>query len=189
MGTAGYSARRAERSGRTTSRPLSLIVATGPGGAIGRQGKLPWHAPEDMAHFRRVTRDRTLVMGRATWDSIGRPLPRRHIVVVSRRQLSLPDGVEWAGDPDAAVDLARTTDEHPIVAGGSAIYAALLDRVCRIHLTEVDTDVDGADTFFRLDDVNAWTESCRWTGVDPRLTFRLLDRAGWIPGVDPVAGA
>jgi dihydrofolate reductase len=161
------------------NRELSLIVAVGPGGAIGRQGKLPWHAPEDMAHFRRITRDRTLVMGRATWDSIGRPLPRRHIVVVSRQQLSLPEGVEWAGDLDAAVDLALTTDEHPIVAGGAAVYAALLDRVSRIYLTEVEADVEGADTFFRLDDPDAWTESCRRSGLDPRLTFRLLDRSDW----------
>jgi dihydrofolate reductase len=167
------------------SRQLSLIVATGPGGAIGRQGKLPWHAPEDMAHFRRITHDRTLVMGRATWDSIGRPLPRRRIVVVSRRQLSLPDGVESAADPDAAVELAVRTDPHPIVAGGAAIYAALLDRVSRIFLTEVAVDVDGADTFFHLDDVSAWTESCRRTGLDPRLTFRLLERTGWSPDLEP----
>jgi dihydrofolate reductase len=166
------------------SRSLSLIVAVGPGGAIGRQGKLPWHAPEDMAHFRRVTRDRTLVMGRATWDSIGRPLPRRHIVVVSRQHLSLPDGVGWAGDPDAAVDLALTTDKHPIVAGGSAIYTALLDRVSRIYLTEIEADVEGADAFFRLDDPNAWTESCRRTGLDPRLTFRLLERPDRAPASD-----
>jgi dihydrofolate reductase len=168
------------------SRQLGLIVAVGPGGAIGRQGKLPWHAPEDMAHFRRITLDHALVMGRATWDSIGRPLPRRRIVVVSRRQLSLPDGVESAGDLDAAVELALTTDPHPIVAGGAAVYSALLDRVSRIFLTEIDTDVDGADAFFHLDDVNAWTESCRRTGLDPRLTFRLLDRAGWSPDPDPV---
>lgn len=167
------------------TRQLGLIVAVGPGGAIGREGKLPWHAPEDFAHFRRITHDHTLVMGRATWDSIGRPLPRRRIVVVSRRQLSLPEGVEWAGDPDAAADLALATDPHPIVAGGSAIYTALLDRVSRIFLTEIDVDVDGADTFFQLDDANAWTESCRRTGLDPRLTFRLLDRAGWIPESDP----
>jgi dihydrofolate reductase len=166
------------------NRQLSLIVAVGRGGAIGRQGKLPWHAPEDFAHFRRITRDHTLVMGRATWDSIGRPLPRRRIVVVSRQQLSLPEGVESAADPDAAVELALATDPHPIVAGGSFIYAALLDRVSRIFLTEIDVDVDGADTFFRLDDVSAWTESCRRTGLDPRLTFRLLDRTGWSPDSD-----
>jgi dihydrofolate reductase len=161
------------------SRQLSLIVAVGPGGAIGRQGRMPWHAPEDLANFRRITLDHTLVMGRATWDSVGRPLPGRRIVVVSRQKLSLPEGVESAGDPDAAADLALGADPHPIVAGGAAIYTALLDRVSRIFLTEIDTDVDGADTFFQLDDVNAWTESCRRSGLDPRLTFRLLDRSGW----------
>jgi dihydrofolate reductase len=167
---------------------LSLIVAVGPGGAIGRNGALPWHAPEDMAHFRKVTRDHTLVMGRGTWDSIGRPLPRRHLVVVSRRPLDLPDGAEWAGDLDTAVDRAFATDPEPIVAGGAAIYAALLDRVGRIHLTEVDVEIDGADTFFELDDVDAWTESCRWSGVDPRLTFRVLDRITALPASDPPAG-
>jgi dihydrofolate reductase len=160
---------------------LSLIVAVGPDGAIGCKGGLPWHAPEDMAYFRRITRDHTLIMGRGTWDSIGRPLPRRHLIVVSRRPIELPEGAEWCGDPDAAVDRAYESDLNPIVAGGAAIYAALLPRVHRIYLTEVDADVDGADAFFTLDDVTAWTESCRWSGIDPRLTFRVLDRTAGLP--------
>lgn len=154
----------------------SLVVAVGSEGAIGRSGGLPWHAPEDLAHFKRVTRGHAVVMGSVTWESIGRPLPERRIIVVSRRDLSLPEGVERVGDADEALDRALATDPLPVVAGGARIYEALLSRVQRAYVTRVDVEVDDADTFFADLDPAQWDEVSSWPGTDDRLTFRVLDR-------------
>lgn len=155
----------------------SLIVAVGRDGAIGRAGDLPWHAPEDLAHFRRVTDGHTLVVGRRTWESIGRPLPRRRMVVVSRRTLTgLPETVSWAPTPEAALVQAQETDPVPAVIGGAAVYAALLDRVVRVDRTRVDVDVPDADTWFPDLDPAAWRLVSSRPGDDPRLTFEVLER-------------
>jgi len=154
-----------------------LIVAVGRDGAIGRAGGLPWDVPEDMARFRRVTDGHTLVVGRRTWESIGRPLPRRRLVVVSTSPLvDLPAGVAWAPSPTAALDEARATDPAPAVAGGAALYRALLDQVVRIDRTRIDVAVPDADTWFPPLDATAWHLVASRAGDDPRLTFDVLDR-------------
>ena len=156
---------------------LTLVVAVGRGGAIGAAGRLPWHAPEDLAHFRSVTMGHTLVLGRVTWESIGRPLPGRRMVVVSRRELRLPAGVVAVGSPADALEVARSTDLAPCVVGGAQIYDALIDDVTELHLTEVDLDVDGADAFFHLRSAD-WDEVEARRGSDARLTFRRYRRRG-----------
>ena len=153
----------------------TIVVAVGHGGAIGRGGEIPWHAPEDLAHFKAATMGHTLIMGSRTWDSIGRPLPGRRTIVVSRRRPALPDGVRLADDPDAALDVALAEDPSPCVVGGEQIYRALLPRVDTVLLTEVDVAVEGADAFFTLDEA-AWTELDRRPGDDDRLLFRVLSR-------------
>lgn len=156
---------------------VSLVVAVGAGGAIGRDGALPWRAAEDMAHFKRVTMGHTLVMGRLTWDSIGRPLPGRRIVVVSRSLLSaLPDTVVAAPTPDEGLARALDTDADPVVAGGATIYDALLPLVGRVHRTTIDVEVPDADTFFPDLPPTDWQLASRQPGVDERLTFDILDR-------------
>jgi len=156
----------------------AIVVAVGNGGVIGRLGALPWHATEDLSHFRELTMGHHVVMGATTWESIGRPLPGRHIVVVSRRLLDLPKGVVLAGSPDAGLDLALEVDATPVVAGGTTIYEALLPRVIRIHRTDVDVDVPDADAHFPALDPAGWREVDTRVGTDPRLTFRTLDRVG-----------
>jgi dihydrofolate reductase len=156
---------------------VSLIVAVAAGGAIGRGGTLPWHAPEDLAHFRRVTTGHTLVVGRATWESIGRPLPGRRFVVVTSSPAPLPDGVEAASTPEGAVARALATDATPLVAGGAAVYEALAPLVARAYVTEIDEVVEGADRWFSLPEPESWRELACWRGSDPRLTFRVLERA------------
>lgn len=153
-----------------------IVVAVGPGGAIGRAGDLPWRAPEDLAHFRRTTDGHALVIGRVTWESIGRPLPGRRMIVVSRRPLDLPDGVRLAATPDAGLDLALAEDPAPMVGGGAAIYAALLPRVVTVHRTRVDVAVDDADTWFPELDPATWRLVATEPGDDPRLTFERLER-------------
>jgi dihydrofolate reductase len=154
----------------------SLVVAVGRDGAIGRAGETPWYAPEDLAHFKQLTMGHAVVIGSATWASIGRALAGRTLVVVSRRPLDLPDGVRAASSPDEALDLALDLDDEPVIGGGGLIYAALLPRTTRAHVTDVDVAIDGADTFFAPLDPDDWVETESRTGDDPRLTFRLYER-------------
>ena len=125
--------------------PLAIVVAVARDGVLGKDGGLPWHVPEDLRHFRRVTTGHAIVLGRRTWASIGRPLPERRMIVVSRtlRAEELPAGVELARDLDAALARARETDGEPRVVGGAEIYAAALPRTTRLFLTEIDRDVAG----------------------------------------------
>ena len=156
----------------------ALIVAVGHNGTIGRDGDLPWHLPEDLAHFKAVTEGHHVILGATTWESIGRALPRRHLVVVSRRRLDLPVGVELATSPQAALKAALTADPSPLVAGGTSIYEALLPDAVRIIRTDVDVEVPDADAWFPPIDRSDWDETARWPGADERLTFRVLDRSG-----------
>ena len=155
----------------------SIVVAVARDGAIGRDGGLPWRASEDMAHFKRVTMGHTLVMGRLTWESIGRPLPGRRIVVVSRSALAdLPATVTGAGSPDEGLARALDTDPEPVVAGGATLYDALLPLVSRVHRTTIAVDVPDADTWFPALPTTHWQLVSRRPGVDERLTFDVLDR-------------
>jgi dihydrofolate reductase len=160
----------------TPSSGLALVAAVGRDGAIGRAGALPWRAPEDLAHFKRLTMGHRVIVGAATWASIGRPLPGRHLIVVSRRRLDLPEGVVLAADPDAAATIALAADSAPLVAGGAQLYEALLPRVERAYLTDVDEGVPDADAFLPALDPREWDEVASWAGDDPRLRFRVLDR-------------
>lgn len=156
---------------------IAAVVAVARDGAIGRAGDLPWHAPEDLAHFKAVTMGHTLVIGRRTWDSIGRVLPGRRFVVVSRSPLSdLPDGAEAAPSPSEGLVRARRTDPDPIVAGGATIYDALLPEIDRIHRTTVDVEVPDADAWFPDLDPAEWDVASSRPGDDPRLLFEVLER-------------
>jgi dihydrofolate reductase len=164
----------------------AVVVAVGPGGAIGRRGGLPWRAPEDSAYFKRLTTDHAVVLGRLTWESIGRPLPGRRLVVASSRALDLPHGVVAAPTPDAALDVALAMDPSPFIGGGARVYEALLPRTRRVFLTDVDDVVTDADTFFPVLDEATWTEVASWPGDgDPRLTFRVFDRRATRSGGTP----
>jgi dihydrofolate reductase len=165
---------------------LGLIVAVGRGGAIGRAGGLPWHAPEDLRHFRLTTTGHAVILGATTWHSINRALPDRQLIVITSRELTVPEGVLLASDPESALAVALAIDESPLVAGGSRVYEALLPSVVRVHLTDIDTEVHEADAFFSPLDPHDWTERRAWRGEDERLTFRILDR---VPRADGPIGA
>lgn len=156
-------------------QPLALVVAMGPGRVIGRNGGLPWHYSEDLKHFRRVTTGHAIIMGRKTWDSIGRPLPGRRNIVVTRQQGLIIDGCEVAHSLEEAIALAREHDDEPRVIGGSTLYESALPLATRLYLTEVSVAVDG-DTFFPSFDVGEWTELERRQGEEPDLLFVTLER-------------
>jgi dihydrofolate reductase len=135
---------------------VSLIVAVSTNGVIGRDGDLPWHLPADLRHFKRTTMGHHLVIGRATWDEVGRPLPGRTMVVVTRNRGFAAEGVLIAHSVEGALELVRD-DEEPFIGGGAEIYRQALDGdlVDRIYLTKVHARVDGG-TFFPKVDWGRW---------------------------------
>ncbi len=142
-------------------RPLALVLAMSDGGVIGKDGGLPWRIPEDLRHFKAVTMGHAMVMGRKTWDSIGRPLPGRRTIVVSRRAgAGAATGVELAPSLEAALELARATDDEPRVVGGAEIYRLALPLATRVFLTYVHRAVDG-DARVEPFDPALWREASR----------------------------
>jgi len=113
---------------------------------IGKDGRLPWHLPDDMAHVRELTTGKPLIMGRRTYDSIGRPLPKRTNIVMTRDMTFRPDGVKVARSKEEALALAGDAPEI-IVFGGAEIFEQFMFEVDRIYLTQVNADVAG-DTYF-----------------------------------------
>jgi dihydrofolate reductase len=154
--------------------PLTLVLAIGKNDVIGKGGKVPWRISEDLKHFRRVTTGHAVIMGRKTWDEVGKPLPGRRNIVVSRSAgLELP-GAEVVSTLEEAIARARQTDPEPCVIGGAQIYAQALPLATRIFLTEVEREVEG-DTFFRLDRAG-FHETERRQGEDPTVVFLTLER-------------
>ena len=122
--------------------------------AIGKDNKIPWRLPDDMKHVRDLTIGKPLIMGRRTWESIGRPLPKRTSIVLTRDRAFNCDGCLIARTPDEAMKLAGDAPEV-IIFGGSRVFEDFLPRADRIYLTEVDADV-GGDTFFPPLDPAEW---------------------------------
>lgn len=144
---------------------LCLVVAVARNGVIGRDNDLPWHLPADLRHFRAVTMGKPVIMGRRTWESIGRPLPGRYCIVVTSAAAPLPAGVVPACSLEhalhiAAAEVARTGAEEIMVIGGARLYAAALPLAERIYLTEVDAHPEG-DTRFPALDAGDWFEAGR----------------------------
>ncbi len=145
---------------------ISIIVAMAENRAIGVDNKLPWHLPQDLKHFKALTMGHPLVMGRLTYESIGRPLPGRKTIVLTRDSRWVGhESLIVAHELDDAVELAQReaklmgVDEIMIV-GGAKIYAQLIDRASNLYVTEVHTAVVG-DAFFPEISRDIWTESNR----------------------------
>lgn len=158
---------------------LSLIVAIAENRVIGKDGALPWHLSADLRRFKRITMGHPLVMGRVTFESIGRPLPGRTSLVISRQPEWSSPGVIVARDLDAAIAVAGPAHEL-FVIGGAAIYALALPRADRIYLTRVLAQVEG-DTFFPEWVETEWVTSHRESHLadssnDHDHVFEILDR-------------
>lgn len=134
---------------------LSCIVAVSDNGVIGRDNALPWHLPADLKRFKNLTMGHTIVMGRKTFESIGRPLPGRTSIVLSRRGYDPPEGVLVAGSLDEALDMCGE-DTEVFVIGGASVFREALPRCDRIYLTRVHADIEG-DTTFPLESIRGWT--------------------------------
>lgn len=144
---------------------VSMIVAMNQQRVIGVNNALPWHLPDDLKHFKALTMGKPIIMGRKTWDSIGRPLPGRVNIVVSRQAGLELDGAVVCSEPQAALTLALRAGrdaglDEIFIIGGDTIYKKLLDFTDRIYLTEVDIAVDGDAWFPELESAT-WLEQDR----------------------------
>jgi len=137
---------------------LSLIVAMAKNRVIGYQNKMPWHLPAELAYFKRVTTGHPIIMGRKTFDSIGRPLPNRRNIVVSRNAHFQSPGVEISNSLDNALVLCA--NQSPFVIGGASLYEEALGAAQKLYITEIDADLIG-DTFFPPIDNSVWKEELR----------------------------
>ncbi|TNH03654.1 type 3 dihydrofolate reductase [Testudinibacter sp. TR-2022] len=132
---------------------ISLIVAFTQNRVIGRDNQMPWHLPRDLAWFKRNTLNKPVIMGRKTFESIGRPLPNRTNIVLSRQPF-VSDGVQWADSLQTALGLCKKADEVMIIGGGE-LFKQSLPLADKLYLTEIQTALDG-DTFFPVLDLNDW---------------------------------
>jgi len=154
---------------------ISIIAAIASNGVIGRNGGLPWHLPADLRRFREITAGHAVIMGRKTFESIGRPLPDRVNIVVSRQAGYGAAGIVVAGSLQAALALATGEDEV-FICGGGEIYQQALPLADRIYLTVLDQPFDGA-VFFPEIPQDAFIEVCREAfGGEPGGVYRLLER-------------
>jgi len=137
-------------------RMLSLIVAVAENGVIGRGGALPWHISADLKRFKQLTMGHAIIMGRKTWESLGRPLPGRRSIVVSRNPQFEAAGAEVVASLDAALQLAAD-DSEVFVIGGASLYEEALGKTDRLYITRVLASVEG-DTCFPAFDAVQWKQ-------------------------------
>lgn len=137
---------------------VSLLAALDRNYAIGRGNALPWHLPDDLKHFKTLTLGKPLLMGRKTAESLGRALPGRRNLVLTRAGVAPIAGMEAVASLDAALAIARSDGaEELMVIGGGEVFALALPRATRMYLTHVDTLVEVADAFFPAFDPLQWT--------------------------------
>lgn len=160
---------------------VSAIVATAKNNVIGKDNQIPWHLPADLAYFKRTTLEHHIIMGRNCFRSIGRPLPKRTNIVVTRDPFFRADGVLVAHSVEEALGMAFDNGEQEVfIIGGGAIYRETQDLWDKIYLTEVDLEVEG-DVFFPETDPADWRETwCEHHAPDAKnewaYTFKILER-------------
>lgn len=160
---------------------ISIIVAMDEGRVIGAEGGMPWHLPADLKFFKSVTMGKPIIMGRSTWESIGRALPGRTNIIITRNTHFQAEGCRLAHSVDGALAIAKEESaEEVMIIGGGGIYEQTLDRVDRLYLTRIAAHLVG-DTHFPVINPEEWQEVSRHEhkadGDSPfDLTFIVLDR-------------
>ena len=160
---------------------VSIIVAASANNVIGVDGDLPWHLPEDLQRFKQTTMGKPMIMGRLTYASIGRALPGRRSIVLTRQSNFSADGCEIASSPEEAIGMAGDVEEVMVIGGGK-VYEQMLPMTDRIYFTRVQTEIEG-DTFFPDFDESMW----RTSGIEEfpagegrpvGFSFSILERTG-----------
>ena len=159
---------------------ISLVVAMASNGVIGRDNGLPWHLPADLQHFKRITMGKPILMGRKTWESIGRPLPGRTSIVITRDTGYTAPGCIVVHSIEDALQAAADLSDEAMVIGGAEFYRQVLPCTDTLYLTRIHADFEG-DTFFPELDASEWREversDCEPDEKNPcRYSFIRLDR-------------
>ena len=159
---------------------ISIIVAASENDVIGRQGELPWRLSDDLKHFKAITMGKPIVMGRKTWESIGRPLPGRQNIVITRQRGFVAEGCDVVASLDDAITAAGDVNEI-VVIGGSQVYALALPLAERLYITRVHADVEGDASFPAVDATRFCLVADEHHEADDRneydFSFRVYDRA------------
>ncbi len=145
---------------------LSLIVAMANNRVIGIENRLPWHLPADLQHFKKITMGKPILMGRKTYESIGRPLPGRENIVLTRDKTFKPEGCTIYHSIDEALEATKDYEEVMVI-GGDSFYQQLISKADRLYLTFIDLDIKG-DAFFPEYSLDEWieVESDAFSGTD-----------------------
>lgn len=160
---------------------ISAIVATAKNNVIGRSNDIPWYLPADLKYFKRTTLGHHVVMGRKSFQSIGRPLPKRTNVIVTRDPFFIASGCIVTHSLEQALAIAKSNgEEEAFIIGGGEIYRQSMELLDKLYLTEVDLEVEG-DVFFPKINEEEWTEIFRQENEpdeknEHRYTFRVLER-------------
>ena len=160
---------------------VSIVVAVARDNVIGKDNALPWRIPEDLRRFRQITTGGALIMGRRTHDSIGKPLPQRLNIVVTRAQKNI-EGCQSASSPEAALDIARDSGKKIFIIGGEQIYRQLLPQTTAIYLTDLRAAVaiENGDATFPAINENEWREVKREPMLEVKGDFVCYRRADTI---------
>ncbi len=161
---------------------ISAIVATDRNGIIGKDGDIPWYLSSDLKYFKKRTLGHHIIMGRKSFESIGRPLPKRTNIVLTRNPFFVASNCLVVRSLEEALQIARDNgEEEAFIIGGGDIYRLAMPMLDRLYLTEVDTAVEGGDTSFPEIEAEAWTLS--WSEShqadeknDHDYTFKVLER-------------
>ena len=158
---------------------LSIVVAMDDNRLIGSKNQLPWHLPADLAYFKKLTTGKSILMGRKTYDSIGRPLPnRRNIVITRNANISIP-GCEVVSSIDHALELTKD-DREVMVIGGASLCEQILPKINRLYITKIDGEFEGDVFFPKYDDFDWFEVSCESHPKDNSnaysYKFIVLDR-------------
>ena len=137
---------------------ITLVVAMGMNREIGVDNQLPWHLPKDLKHFKEITSGHPIIMGRKTYESIGKPLPNRTNIVVSRKNDWFEEGILIVGSLKEAIKFAKKLDENIFIIGGGNIFEQTMDIADKLEVTEIKTTIE-ADTFFPKIDPKIWTKT------------------------------
>ncbi|MBK8554370.1 MAG: dihydrofolate reductase [Lewinellaceae bacterium] len=169
---------------------ISAIVATAKNGVIGKDNQIPWYLPADLRYFKRITLDHCVIMGKKSFRSIGRPLPKRTNIVITRDPFFVADGIVVVHSIAEALEHAfQTGEEEAFIIGGGEIYRQTMDLWDRVYLTEVDLETEGDVHFPELEDAE-WREMSREKHEPDEkneytYTFRVLERVGVGEQVQP----
>ena len=155
-----------------TQPAISMIVARSRNHVIGRGNQMPWKISADLQFFKRVTMGHPVIMGRKTWESIGRPLPGRRNIIVSRNADYQATGGELVGSLDEALKSLSEFD-RVFVIGGEQLFKQSFDKADRLYITEIEIDVDG-DTYFEIPDPGNWQEIDRVAEKEGEIQFAYV---------------